>query len=183
MIAQKIRAIRLRKKLTIQQLALKTNVTKGLLSKIENSRTVPSLPLFVKILESLDISFKDFFEDMSTDSKKGFWHMRKGQYVQAEHEGRLDFDFRRIVSPRLPSSTAEISLVRITPGGNISPSIIEGYEFQHVISGSFDCHINKEVIKMEEGDSIFMDASLPHFPVSTSKEEAVMLVVCFRFQH
>lgn len=182
MIAQKIRALRLRKKLTIQELALRTNVTKGLLSKIENSRTIPSLPLFVKILESLEIPLKDFFEDMAPDSKKAYWHIRKRQYAHAEHGQRSDFGFRRIVSSAWPSSTAEIYLLRIRPGESGNPSISDGYEFRHVISGSFDCHLNKEVIKMEEGDSIFIDGSVPHFPVSTSKAEAVMLVVCFRFQ-
>jgi len=180
-IAQKIRAVRLRKKLTIQQLALRTNVTKGLLSKIENSRTIPSLPVLVKILESLEISLKDFFDDMLPGTNKGFWYIQKRQYIQTQHKGGQAFDPRHIVSPNLPSSTAEIYFLRISPGGNGSPSTTAGYEFQHVISGSFDCQIDHEVIKMEEGDSIFMDASVPHLPVNTSEKEAVILVVCFRF--
>ncbi len=59
-IAQKIRSTRLKKNLTIQELADRTKVTKGLLSKIENSRTIPSLPVFVQLIQSLDISLKEF---------------------------------------------------------------------------------------------------------------------------
>ena len=55
-IAQKIRSTRLEKNLTIQQLATRTHVSKGLLSKIENSRTIPSLPVFVTLIQSLEIS-------------------------------------------------------------------------------------------------------------------------------
>ncbi len=52
------------KNLTIQQLSSRANVNKGLLSKVENSRTVPSLPVFITLIQSLDISLKEFFEDM-----------------------------------------------------------------------------------------------------------------------
>ncbi len=181
-IAQNIRAVRLRKNLTIQQLALRANVTKGLLSKIENSRTIPSLPVFVKILECLDISLKDFFYDMLPDNNKGFWHIQKRQDLRTEHKAGQPFDYRHIASPNLPSATAESYLLRISPGGSGSPSMTATYQFQHIISGSFAFHINHEVVKMEEGDSIFMDASVPLLPVNTSEEVGVILVVCFRFQ-
>lgn len=69
-IAENIKAIRLKKNLTIKQLAEKTRVTKGLLSKIENSRTIPSLPVFVQILKSLDISFQDFFQGLTIRFRK-----------------------------------------------------------------------------------------------------------------
>src|SRR5690349_13611644 len=69
-IAQKIRAVRLQKKLTIQQLADRAKLTKGLISKIENSRTVPSLPVFVGLIRALDVSLKDFFEDITLNVKE-----------------------------------------------------------------------------------------------------------------
>ena len=71
-IAGKIRAIRLKTGLTIQQLAERADVSKGLLSKIENSRTIPSLPVFVRILRCLDISFMDFFSDMGLGDQKNY---------------------------------------------------------------------------------------------------------------
>lgn len=65
LIAQKIRTVRLQKKLTIQQLADRAKLTKGLISKIENSRTVPSLPVFVGLIRALEIPLKDFFDDIT----------------------------------------------------------------------------------------------------------------------
>lgn len=75
-IAAKIRAIRIDKNLTIQQLAERAEVTKGLLSKIENSRTIPSLPVFVKILKSLGVAFLDFFKDMDTQAEQRYILMK-----------------------------------------------------------------------------------------------------------
>lgn len=68
-IAAKIREIRIAKNLTVQQLADRAGVSKGLLSKIENSRTIPSLPVFVRILRSLKLGFQDFFKDMETEEE------------------------------------------------------------------------------------------------------------------
>lgn len=67
-IARKIRALRQRKKLTLQQLAERTKLTKGLISKIENSRTVPSLPVFVELVKALEVPLNVFFEDINFKS-------------------------------------------------------------------------------------------------------------------
>lgn len=63
-IAQKIRNTRIRKKLTLHELATRMNVSKGLLSKIENHHTIPSLPVFVALVQSMEISLKEFFADV-----------------------------------------------------------------------------------------------------------------------
>ena len=183
-IGQQIRAVRLQRKLTIQELAVRTNVTKGLLSKIENFRTIPSLPVFIKILESLDIPLTDFFDDMLRDNQgKGFWHIRKSQFTYAGHAGRPDSESRQFASPNLPGSTAEICLLRIGPGSIGNPSIADGYKFLYIISGSLDCHVGDEVIKLEEGDSIFLDANVPHLAVNASERDALMVAVFFRLNN
>ena len=79
-IAEKIRIIRLRKKLTIQQLADRTKLTKGLISKIENSRTVPSLPVFVGLIRALDVPLKVFFEDITLTGKDVEVHFENDQH-------------------------------------------------------------------------------------------------------
>src|SRR5687767_15663953 len=76
-IAQKIRDTRLEKNLTLQELANRTQVSKGLLSKIENSRTIPSLPVFVTLIQSLEISLKEFFQDMVLANGKNYLLVKK----------------------------------------------------------------------------------------------------------
>lgn len=178
-IAQKIRAVRLKRKLTIQQLAEKANVTKGLLSKIENSRTVPSLPLFVQILDSLDVSLKEFFNDMVVSNGRKYLMIRESEYPKLEREGRKGLDYRYIISQNIGPSTMEILLLTMQPGLRGRPEISDGHEFRHVISGRCDFHISSETVKMEQGDSVFFDASVPHLLFNFSSEEVVMLVVYF----
>jgi transcriptional regulator with XRE-family HTH domain len=178
-IAQKIRSTRLEKNMTIQQLATRTNVSKGLLSKIENSRTVPSLPVFVTLIQSLDISLKEFFRDIVLVNGKDYLLIKKDQYSVMEREGRVGFNYQHILSQTLTTCTMEAVILEVEPEAKGRPSTTDGYEFKYMISGSCEYQINDETIVLEEGDSIYFDASLPHIPINNTKRKAVMLVMYF----
>lgn len=178
-IAQKIRSTRLEKNMTIQQLATRTKVSKGLLSKIENSRTVPSLPVFITLIQSLDISLKDFFRDMVLVTGKNYLLVKKDQYASVEREGRTGFNYQYILSQTLTTCTLEAVLLELEPGATGRPSTTDGYEFKYIISGSCEYQINNETLALEEGDSIYFDASVPHLPINRSKRKVVMLVIYF----
>jgi transcriptional regulator with XRE-family HTH domain len=178
-IAQKIRSTRLEKNLTIQQLATRTNVSKGLLSKIENSRTVPSLPVFVTLIQSFDISLKEFFRDIVLVNGKDYLVVKKEQYTSMEREGRVGFNYQHILSQTLTTCTMEAVILDLEPGAKGRPSTTDGYEFKYMISGSCEYQINDETIVLDEGDSIYFDASLPHIPINRTRKKAVMLVMYF----
>jgi len=178
-IAQKIRSKRLEKNLTIQQLSTRANVSKGLLSKVENSRTVPSLPVFITLIQSLDISLKEFFEDMVLINGRDYLLVKKENYTPVEREGRAGFNYQYILSQTLTTCTMEAVILTLDPGAKGRPSTSDGYEFKYMISGSCDYQINNEIIQLEEGDSIYFDASVPHLPMNTSRKKVVMLVLYF----
>jgi transcriptional regulator with XRE-family HTH domain len=180
-IAQKIRSTRLEKNMTIQQLATRTNVSKGLLSKIENSRTVPSLPVFITLIQSLDISLKEFFRDMVLINGKDYILVKKDEYPSMEREGRSGFNYQYILSQTITTCTMEAVILHLEPGATGRPSTTDGYEFKYIISGNCEYQINNETIVLEEGDSIYFDASVPHLPVNRSRRKVVMLVIYFIF--
>ncbi|MCZ8216451.1 MAG: cupin domain-containing protein, partial [Cyclobacteriaceae bacterium] len=70
-------------------------------------------------------------------------------------------------------------LLTIDSKNSSKPTVTDGYEFKYVISGSCDYHINDEVVSLNEGDSIYFDASKPHFPKNKTKKKTIMLVVYF----
>jgi transcriptional regulator with XRE-family HTH domain len=53
LIGDKIKTKRTQKNITLEQLAQKAGVSKGLISQIENNRTVPSLPVLFNIGDTL----------------------------------------------------------------------------------------------------------------------------------
>jgi len=178
-IAQKIRMHRLEKNLTVQELAKRSHVSKGLLSKIENSRTIPSLPVFITIIQSLEISLKEFFREMVLSNGKNYLLVKKDQAVPMHREDRTGFKYHYLLSQNLTNGTMEAVLLSIEPGAKGNPTTSDGYEFKYVLKGTCDYLINEEVVSLEEGDALYFDASIPHLPVNNTKKRVEMLVIYF----
>jgi len=178
-IAQKIRSTRLQKNLTIQELATRTHVSKGLLSKIENSRTIPSLPVFVTLIQSLEISLKEFFHDMVLGNGKGYLVVKRDQHTIVKRDKTPGLDYQYILSQSVTNCMMEIGIVTIDPLSRIRPTSINGYEFYFLLSGSCQYQFGNETFKLEEGDSLYIDGSVLHAPISREKEKAVMLSIHF----
>jgi len=71
-VGKRIKEMRLSKDLKLVEVAIKSGVSKGLLSRIENGRTIPSLPVFFNIISALDENPTTFFDQMNFDSNSPF---------------------------------------------------------------------------------------------------------------
>ena len=181
-IAENIKAIRLKKNLTIKQLAEKTRVTKGLLSKIENSRTIPSLPVFVQILKSLDISFQDFFQAIDGTNPEKYVVIRRDDLIASSPTAQGPVAYWNIVEKTIPSSTFAVSLLHIQSNTNEHHETLYGCRFDHVISGNCAYQLaNDKVISMRPGDSIYIHDPGALLSFNTSDSDALILAIHLRF--
>ncbi len=163
-IAKKIKEIRLKQGVTLSD---------------ENGRTIPSLPVFMNLAKALNTSPKDFFEGSSLSGGKHFLLLKKNEYLNAKKENRFGFDYHFIFSQMLPPSRMQTYLLTLKPKAERKTTITDGYEFKFLLHGHCEYHIGDEVVALEEGDSLYFDASLPHMPVNKSKGNVVMLVFYF----
>jgi transcriptional regulator with XRE-family HTH domain len=176
-IAKKIRATRLEKKLTIQQLANRTRVSKGLLSKIENMRTVPSLPVFVTLIQSLDVSLRDFFKDLVLTDGKGYQLIRKERYMSETVKGQNGINCHHLLLQNIYDSTWEVAIVSIVPGDSGKFPTSSGYVFLFVISGSNHVEISDDVVILNEGDVMWFESSTDR----SFKTEVTTTILQFTF--
>lgn len=179
-IGTKIKSIRNQRSLSLKELSANSNVSKSLLSKIENNRTIPSLPVFMNILEALDIAPKDFFEDLYINDGKHFIVVKKEDRQEIEKEGRPGFSYKSIINQNLLSLNIDIVHLTVKPNASYEATITDGYEFKLILSGEVEYVIGEETTVLTEGDAIFFDARTPHYP-KASKEEVQMLVIYFLF--
>jgi len=178
-IAKKIKEIRLKQGVTLHDLSKRTVLSKGLLSKIENGRTIPSLPVFISLAKALNTSPKEFFEGSTFPGGKRYLHLKKSGYFPSQKEDRAGFDYRFIFSQMLPQSRIQTYLLTLRPKSESKTTITDGFEFKYILHGRCDYHIGDEVLKLEQGDSLYFDASIPHMPVNNTKGEVFMLVFYF----
>lgn len=178
-IGKRIKALRNARGLTLQLLSERAHITKGLLSKIENSRTIPSLPVFLQIVQGLEVSTQVFFEDMKLVQGKNYLLVRKADYQSIQKEDRPGFNYQTILTQNLQSTTMEVVLLSLQPRTQSHPTTTDGFEFKFIISGRCLYRIEDEELLLQEGDSLYFDASRPHHPLNPFRKQVTMLVCYF----
>lgn len=179
-ISAKIKEIRKDKSITIQELADKAGVSKGLISQIENNRTVPSLFVLINIVNALDVDLNQFFQDFKTNNEGGPIIVRKKQeYENFEKEHAIGFHYKRIFASSIDSSTLDIVLLELAPDATRPMVETEAFEYKYMVSGKVEYIFPDRTVALEAGDSIFFDGRISHTPKNTGNIPAIMLIVYF----
>lgn len=176
-LAKKMKSIRVKKNLTLQTLSEKAKVSKGLLSKIENSRTVPSLPVFLNIVHCLDTPLQEFFDGVELPFGKDYLLVKASEQQDIQKEEREGFNYRLILTQSVSPTAMEVALLSVQPGARSRATTTDGFELKFMLSGTCDYYIGEEKLTLNEGDALYFDASKPHMPVNRSFAPAVMLVI------
>jgi len=180
-ISQRLREIRKSKKITLDELARRADVSKSLISQVENNRTIPSLLVLICLIQSLDTDINDFFSDIGTAVPESKVIVRRHQdYKTFEKEPAKGFHYQRILTKVASGQPVDFVLLQLEPGAD-RPKMIrtDAYEFKYIIAGQVAYTIGQETYPLNAGDSIFFDASQPHKPKNTGDSPAVMLIVYF----
>lgn len=176
-IGKKIRENRVQRQTKLHELAETAGISKGLLSKIENGRTIPSLPVLLAVVRALKMDLDVFFEGIEMSEEKPYIHRKKSEYVPFEKEEALGFLYHSILAGSVGPVAMEAVILEVQPGSRREAVSTDGYEFKYVIKGEVEYHLGDEVVAMREGDSLFFNAKIPHLPVNRSSQPVVMLVV------
>jgi transcriptional regulator with XRE-family HTH domain len=179
-ISNKIKSIRKEKNLTLQDIADRAGVTKGLISQIENSRTIPSLLVLIQIIKALEVDLDLFFNDLGAHANAvPILVQRKADYERFEKEPSSGYEYFRIFTKKVKQSTIDIVLLEIQPGSSRDFVQTEAFEYKYIISGSVKYQFLDQEIELEAGDSMLFDGRLPHNPINEGTEVVKMLVVYF----
>jgi transcriptional regulator with XRE-family HTH domain len=179
-ISNRIKERRREKNITIQELATQANVSKGLISQIENSRTIPSLIVLIEIVKALDIDLNEFFKDIRTKSKfSPIMIMRKEEYEHFEKEHANGFHYQRILTRFIDHSTVDIVILELEPNATRPLVETDAYEYKYILAGEIEYQFDEERIKLSQGDSMLFDGRIPHTPINLGNQTACMLVVYF----
>ncbi|MDB5137792.1 MAG: helix-turn-helix protein [Mucilaginibacter sp.] len=179
-ISNRIKERRREKNITVQELASLANVSKGLISQIENSRTIPSLIVLIDIIKALEIDLNEFFKDIRTKSKLSpILIKRKEEYEHFEKEHATGFHYQRILTRVINHSTVDIVILNLEPNATRPLVETDAFEYKYIISGTIEYQFNEEKIQLNQGDSMLFDGRIPHTPVNMGSQTASMLVVYF----
>ena len=175
----RIRELRKKHGMTLQTLAEKTNLTAGLLSKIENFRTIPSLPVLLDIARALETDLSDLFEGFVFSEKKNWVLVKKSEQREIEREANHGLQYRMIFETPLNGVNLQVMFVSDGKGHGRVPVSTEADELIYILSGKLPYRVGADRISLEEGDLLFFDGSLPHGPEHKAKEHFSLLAFYF----
>lgn len=179
-IGKRIKEIRKENNMTINDIATIADVTNGLISRIENGRSIPSLPVFLKIINALEIDAAEFFKGIASTRQGGFVICRKDENSIVEKEEQAEgFIYKYIFGKQLNSLGFETVLLEVLPNSKREKITTDAFEYKYILSGECYYYIGDEQVLLKEGDAIYFDGRIPHVPINRSNQSAKMLVVYF----
>ena len=171
-IGRKIRRLRTKLGLTQEELAARTELTKGFISQLENDITSPSIATLMDILEALGTDIAAFFNDRA-DARVVF--TPDDTFEKADDDAGT---LIRWLVPNAQKNALEPILVTIAPGGKteeLDPH--EGEEFGHVLSGTVTLVDGDAKHRVKKGDSFYLHPQGVHYLLNNGKTPAKVLWV------
>ena len=162
-IGAKVRTLRLNKGMALAQLGEHSGLSVGMLSKIERSQIVPTLPTLLRIAMVFGVGLDHFFAD--NDNRPLIAITRKEERMQfPERQGAKGetYFFESLNFPvtdkKLEGYLAEFSM-KSEPS---KPHSHDGVELVYVMKGQLVIEIDGEDQILNEGDAIYFDSRTPH---------------------
>ena len=157
-IGSKIKDLRVQKGLTQEELADRTELSKGFISQLERDLTSPSIATLVDILQCLGTDIATFFQD-ETDEQIAF--SEEDYFVKEEADRGIQTEW---IIPNAQKHQMEPIRLTLTAGGASYPdNQHEGEEFGYVITGEITIHLGKKLIAVRGGESFYFVPSKRHF--------------------
>ena len=168
-IGVKIKQLRLQRGLTQEELAARTDLTKGFISQLERDLTSPSIATLMDILAALGTDVANFFREAQDEPVV---YSADDMFVKQENDG---YTIRWLVT-NAQKNALEPILVTIPAGvSGAEDDPHEGEEFGYVLNGSVNLVVGSNKYRVKKGGSFYFRPTRVHYLVNTGRSEALVL--------
>src|SRR4030042_4060272 len=158
-IGPKSREIRLQKGLKLKDVAKETGLSIGLISKVENNNTSPSLSTLIKLANFLGTDASFFLEE-AEKKESGVVCLKEDRKIWTSNDDKIYFE---LLNPSLRSKKIEVVYARIERFESPDEKYThEGEEFGLVLKGHLYVDLENKTYLLKEGDSIYFKSTVPH---------------------
>ena len=167
-LGKKLKELRLCNDLTLEELASRSELTKGFLSQVERNLTSPSISTLEDILEALGTTLSDFFKPEKEEQVV----FGQADFFVDEQE---DYTIEWIV-PNAQKNAMEPILLRLNPG--CRSELMEshsGEEFGYVLKGSVSLILDDKRYRLRPRETFYINGRKTHHLVNTGSTEARIL--------
>jgi transcriptional regulator with XRE-family HTH domain len=159
-IGREVRAYRRKQEITVAELSI------GMLSKIENGNTSPSLTTLQSLANALSVPLTSFFRRF--EESRTAVHTKAGEGVEMEREGtRANHQYNLLghIGSNASGVIVEPYLITLSDKADVFPTFQHaGIETIYMLEGAVDYRHGDQVYSLRPGDTLFFDADAPHGP-------------------
>lgn len=170
-IGRKIRNLRNLNGLTQQELADRTELTKGYISQLENGLVAPAVITLFDLIECLGSTPAEFFRE---EEQEQVVFPESGFFEKTDDAGsRIQW-----IVPTAQKNMMEPLLVVIQPHSRLEDDTPHaGEEFGYVISGRIRLHLGEKQYVVKAGESFYYASKRNHYIENTTSSAAKFIWV------
>jgi transcriptional regulator with XRE-family HTH domain len=165
-IGRQVRVLRQNQRITVQQLSDETGLSIGMLSKIENGVTSPSLTTLQSLARALNVPLTALFRQF--EEGREAVHTKAGEGAEIVREGtRAGHQYNLLghLEGTAHGVTVEPYLITLTSASDVFPTFQhDGVEVIYMLEGVVGYRHGQRLYRLEPGDTLFFDADAPHGP-------------------
>jgi transcriptional regulator with XRE-family HTH domain len=177
-IGSRLKNLRKDSRLTQKKLAEATGLSSGLLSRIENGLTMPSIPTLQIISNVLKTEIGYFFQD---EEEKGYIITCPGErrvvVSKSGPHGKIAYKLE-LLAEGMKNPFMEPAIVTpVGQEGEVEGRIHDGQEFMYVLEGKVKLTLGGKDFILNKGNAAYWNGSVSHKAVGLGKKEAKSLHV------
>jgi transcriptional regulator with XRE-family HTH domain len=163
-IAQRVREYRNSLGLTVEQLAERAEISKSMLSKIENAQGSPSLGTLSKLAKAISVPLTSFFRGLEEEHDALF--IKAGRGVEIVRKGtRVGHRYEMLGEMRGPQKVVEPMLVTLDEHTEVFPLFQHpGIEFLYMLEGVMEYGFGSSRYVLHPRDALQFSGEIVHGP-------------------
>jgi transcriptional regulator with XRE-family HTH domain len=173
-----VRRLRSSMGLTLGEVAKRSHVSAGMLSRLENGDVSPSLETLGALTSALGVPLGFLFGDIGKP-RGGAQHVPRGQGLEVVRRGtKRGHTYHLLAADRGPRRAFEPFLVTLSDKSEVFPGFEHpGTEFIYLLEGSLTYRHGDETHLLKAGDSLTFAGTVPHGPEKLLKTPIRMLSI------
>lgn len=169
-IGAKLKELRIAKGLTQEELADRSELSKGFISQLERNLTSPSIATLVDLLQCLGTDLQEFFSTPA-DEQIVFRDQDYFEKIDAELKNKIEW-----IIPNAQKNMMEPIRLTLEPGGSTYPDVPhEGEEFGYVLRGSVTIHLGSRTYRAKKGESFYFRPNTRHYITANERTGAELI--------
>lgn len=181
-IGKKIRELRKKGGLVLQDLSDRTGLSKPLLSQIEKEMVSPPIATLLKISKALNTNIGFFFQNDGSEERVVVVRKDESKVIDSRYLGREESGYYyEALAYKKSKKYMEPFLVEFKrkKADQLTYFNHEGEEFIYLLEGRLEFRTEDQQVLLNPGDSLYFESSIPHAYRALGRKNAKALSVIY----